>query len=278
MRTATRQHFVPRFYLAGFTDPAHGRGDMLWVYESGKEPRPSRPEACGYENCVYDFFDEGERRSLEEEMTRVDCAAAEALRRLGPGCAGTGGDWGTLLEFISLQAVRVPSMLRRFDAVALEGAARMDLSEGAVMLLRQGIAAGRHRLQSMAEMAGEAHRLLGRMGRVLVTPDDDGWTFLTCDAPFGVWTPSGVAPTLPGIEGSPEADICFPIRRDLGVIFTRKRGPFAARIPPFAVRDFNRIVIRSAERFVLASERSEKIQGIVNKKTPHAQRTPLSRL
>ena len=61
---AKKQHYVPRFYLEGFTnslEEERGRS-VLWVYEKGREPRRSAPKNEAFEKYFYEY-PKGEERT-----------------------------------------------------------------------------------------------------------------------------------------------------------------------------------------------------------------------
>ncbi len=52
MNVPKKQHFVPKSYLGGFTNPE--KEDRLWVFDKqGKPPRLSTPMNEGYERYTY---------------------------------------------------------------------------------------------------------------------------------------------------------------------------------------------------------------------------------
>src|SRR4051794_31721359 len=47
------QHHIPKFYLRGWSTTVNGVPARVWVYEKGKEPRPSAIRRTGGRNNTY---------------------------------------------------------------------------------------------------------------------------------------------------------------------------------------------------------------------------------
>jgi hypothetical protein len=63
------QHYVPNFYLKGFTD----RNGSLWVYEKSQPPRQSKPKHEAHRPDYYTHTDTGERdESIEDLLEKVE--------------------------------------------------------------------------------------------------------------------------------------------------------------------------------------------------------------
>jgi hypothetical protein len=112
-----RNHYVPRFYLAGFTGDGEDEG-LVWVtdQDNGKRWR-SRPEGIAFERDLYRF----EGASAEPDLLENAFAEMEAhmARVLGTtrtsGILPTGEDLDILLFFVALLFVRVPGAMSRAD-------------------------------------------------------------------------------------------------------------------------------------------------------------------
>jgi hypothetical protein len=72
-----KHHYLPRFYLDGFTDPKSNR---LWVYEKGiPEIRSSSPTKEGCQRFYHAFFtDDGHRdtNTIENYFEQIETKTA----------------------------------------------------------------------------------------------------------------------------------------------------------------------------------------------------------
>jgi uncharacterized protein DUF4238 len=115
-----KQHYVPRSYLANFTDSA-GRLHVL-DRDSGRQWESS-PEKTA---CERDFYalevttdDEHDALGVESFFAQVEGHTREAIQAtLREGCVPDGELRKRLMEFLAVQAVRVPGALRGLDDMA----------------------------------------------------------------------------------------------------------------------------------------------------------------
>jgi len=73
-------HYVPRFYLKGFTE-----NKKLWVYEQHQKPRESKPkdEASRPDFYSLDADETGERNDApEKQLARIESIATPIIRKL----------------------------------------------------------------------------------------------------------------------------------------------------------------------------------------------------
>jgi hypothetical protein len=114
--TAKRQHYVPRGYLAAFTDPATpaGQEPYIWVYErETAEPYARSPRKLAVRTHYYSFATEsGELdTTVEEFLSKIESTGIRLIQRLIAGEAPdsfTEEDRGALAYFIALMSVRIP--------------------------------------------------------------------------------------------------------------------------------------------------------------------------
>src|SRR5437588_12048932 len=100
-------HFVPRFYLGGFTDPTATK-PFLWVYEKNKPIRRSRPEAEAHWRDFYAFEDKGHKNfKIEEILSSIEGLIAPLVKEGDPEAilAAT----PTVSVFVALTQWRVPA-------------------------------------------------------------------------------------------------------------------------------------------------------------------------
>lgn len=114
---ARAHHYVPEFYLAGFT-PTGSRDDFLWVHDKkeGKQFR-ARPGATGFENDFYRIDLDGLPPDAVERhvLARFDDEGAVVLARIAQeGELPTGEGLQALARFVTISIVRTPSFRQFF--------------------------------------------------------------------------------------------------------------------------------------------------------------------
>jgi len=117
MPVARAHHYVPGFYLAGFT-PSGRRDDFLWVHDrqAGKQFR-ARPDATGFENDFYRVDLDGLPPDAVERhvLARFDDEGAEVLARIARDRAlPTGKELEALVRFVTISIVRTPGFRKFF--------------------------------------------------------------------------------------------------------------------------------------------------------------------
>lgn len=122
-------HFVPQFYLSGFT--ANGRKNgKLWESDlGGGTQQQASPAAVAKRKGFYRVKLEGEDpEAVENELQKIETAAAPIIKKIAAtGCPPAGRDeLHALLKFAGIQAVRIPKERRRI--VSFIERARKDLS------------------------------------------------------------------------------------------------------------------------------------------------------
>ena len=76
---AKAQHYIPKFYLKGFTD----KQGALWVYERFKPLRESKPEHEAHRPDYYTHAEDGERdETAEDVLKKVESQAAPIIVKL----------------------------------------------------------------------------------------------------------------------------------------------------------------------------------------------------
>lgn len=112
-----KHHYIPQFYLAGFT-PTGSREDKVYVLDlqTGRQ-RPSSPSETGFENYFYKLEFEGDQAfSLEQVLSKIEGEVSIILRATEEtGNMPIGDDYLKLMIFLAIMAVRVPGWLSRVD-------------------------------------------------------------------------------------------------------------------------------------------------------------------
>ncbi|MBZ0142995.1 MAG: DUF4238 domain-containing protein, partial [Rhodocyclaceae bacterium] len=108
---ARAHHYVPGFYLAGFT-PSGRRDDFLWVHDGkAKKGWRQRPREVACEKDFYRVDAEGLSPDvIEQDLAKLESACAQALARvLADRTLPSGETLAGLVGFVTLLIVRTPS-------------------------------------------------------------------------------------------------------------------------------------------------------------------------
>jgi hypothetical protein len=110
---AKDQHYIPKFYLKGFTD----KGGTLWVCEQFKPIKASRPKLEAHRPDYYTHSERGERdETVEELLKKIESNVAPVIRKIGnPQYNLTPEAAGRILEFAAFMFARVPSWREYLD-------------------------------------------------------------------------------------------------------------------------------------------------------------------
>jgi hypothetical protein len=104
MKRARAHHYLPNFYLNGFTASA-GRDDgFLWVYEQKKQPRRSKPVNEAHERGLYAFEgNDGKVHDVEEAISAIESELAPLFKGISEGHHQFHpNDWKSLTLFIAM--------------------------------------------------------------------------------------------------------------------------------------------------------------------------------
>src|ERR1700747_3225075 len=102
---AKAQHYIPKFYLKGFTD----KEGTLWVCEKFKPIRPSKPKNEANRPDYYSHSEKGERDETAEDVLKdVESQSAPIIRKLAnPQYTLTPENAGRVVLFIAFLFARV---------------------------------------------------------------------------------------------------------------------------------------------------------------------------
>lgn len=117
MARQKKHHYVPRFYLDGFTPD--GNDDRLYVFdkETGRQWRSNLTNtACEKDFYVLEVEESGDSLALERLLGKFERDGAEAIRFLAENKAVPDGElYEKLMGFMGLMAVRSPDLIARIE-------------------------------------------------------------------------------------------------------------------------------------------------------------------
>ena len=132
-KPSRNHHFIPAFYLAGFT-PSGSKEDFLWVIDTqiGKYWR-SKSENTGFQKDLHSLvlpaeFSEVAPDLLEMEIEKlIESPAAKVIQNIiNHQCLPDKEDFDVLIGFVGLQTVLTPSFRSVYEK-PLENAVKMAI-------------------------------------------------------------------------------------------------------------------------------------------------------
>lgn len=280
-----RHHYVPEFYLAGFT-PAGTRDDQLWVIDRkrGKHWR-QRPREMACERDYYRVDIDGvQPDAVEQALANLEQEASGAMTAIRDSRRLEGPEYETLLNFIAIQATRVPQFRENYVAnkVFLEKRRlRSVLSDTAKFdrfledLAKNGATLPKHvtresmlefleddsrceiripreaAIKNMLEMAEHLVAILARRNWTLFF--SQGADFVCTDRPV-VLIPT-TPDSLPRVGfGQRFTEVLFPMFRRLAVVGHFDRATPTIDADNGFVGHFNRHMLQCAHRFAYSAD------------------------
>jgi hypothetical protein len=292
---AADHHFVPKFYLKGFTD----NSKRLWVYEKGSNaPRESTPKNEGNIENYYTFADRGHPDDQAEKMlARVECAIAPVIRKLAnPLFVINDVQRSELYSFVALTYVLVPAyrdfidkqygaLMKRFtqdkakDATAFaaslkEYEAKTGQSLGDHEKLREFAASDKYTVSQKS--AGfnllQIFRSSLTISEILETeyrhdifyaPAD--MYFMTGDNPIVTIEPATDGEAFVGSGfGRPRTEVLFPLNKRACLILRRNGREQRIKASELRTRQVNELIMGVSQRFVYGSEGTRAIARMFN--------------
>jgi hypothetical protein len=294
---AADHHYVPKFYLKGFTD----KQGSLWVYEKGTNaPRESTPKKEGHRENYYTFTDRGfPDDSTEKMLSKVESMVAPVMKKLAnPLFKMSEVQRSELYSFVALTFVRVPAYREFIDTQAAKMAQRfvqscaMDREKfyavvqayeaetgqplGDQEKLREFAASNNY---SMTQRSAGYNLLLTFQSCIAVSevleseyrhdiyyaPADS--FFMTCDNPVTTIEPDtdGTAWVGMGV-GRPRTEILFPLNKRACMILRRSGRETQIRASSHRTRQINEMMMGVAQRCVYAPAGYRRLSRIFNER------------
>jgi len=292
-------HYVPVFYLKGFTSPKDR--EYLWVYEQGKPVRKSKPINEAHERDFYTYEDEdGKRRDLEQPLSGIESETAPLLRAMDDGYHRLhADDFEGLTIFMALMWVRGPfgrdlmnqlslqSMKTVVQEYARDGEKFQRIYDDVVKEyghtdvsaeeLRNSIL-NRDWKYEQKSPGYTLHKMFvgvpiisgilqKKDWQVLISEGDD--YFCTSDFPV-----VNILPDKPGQAGQatigtgfgmPGVEIFFPLTRRRCLLLKDETRHSSKVLPGRMVREINKVLMVGARRFIYACEKSSAMEKLFNK-------------
>lgn len=276
------QHYIPRFYLKGFTD----REGVLWVYEKFKAPRASKPKEEAHRPDYYTHADAGERDETAENLLKgIESRVALPIRKLAnPHYVPTREGMADLTFFVAVMFARVPSWREFLDRLFGETmkTKSMELARDKdkfAEMIQQAEQAGAVRATDCERLRGfilsgdyeirqeSVGFNLGTMFKSALTIAEmleefrmealyapAGTFFLTSDSPVFTLRQEGKHAALGGGFGWPNTAVYFPLNKRSCLRLKRGLTPRGRPIDVDYVQRINRVTMAFANRFLYSNE------------------------
>jgi Protein of unknown function (DUF4238) len=290
------QHYIPRFYLNGFTDEE----GTLWVYEKFKPLRASKPKHEANRPDYYTHLETGERdETAENVLMDIESVVAPIVRKLAnPQYELTDENAGKLYMFVASMFARVPSWRKYMNEAVGEMAKRVqqrsaeerdkfhrwctDFEKKTGRSLPVKYEELRHFVikgDYTIEQASDAYNL-GLMFKSVLTVAKElknygfevmyapvGKVFLTSDAPVFTVQPDGAGQASIGMGfGWPGVEVYLPLNKRACLRLRRGATARAIQIRANAVEQLNNVVMGTASQYLYSSEGYRRVARLFNER------------
>lgn len=288
-KPARAHHYVPEFYLAGFTLKGN-RQDFLWVHDQEqKKCWQTRPTNIAQQRDFYRVDIDGvEVDSVEKALAEFEAQAAKVLGKISEERRLPDGEgFELLINFVALQAVRVPYHRKWYEEQEAHFAkrqAQITLSHPQLFnrlldqMRRQGQeVAGFTReemleflqdeslytievpreasIQHMEEMIKGLIPVLAQRTWSLAVAKAEHHDFICSDRPVILAPTEPDPPPFLGF-GMPKTEVIVPLNRQMALVgqYGGESQVFGA--DPMVIGLFNQRTLHFAERFVYSARES----------------------
>lgn len=300
MTISRAHHYVPVFYLKGFTSPTLKDREYLWVYEQGKRIRKSKPVNEAHQRDFYSFEDEnGQRRDLEQPLSGIESVLARFFRviddpryhRFHPD------EFEGLTIFMALMWVRGPfgrdlvnqlsaqvmkavvrqyaedaeKFQRVYDDVVEQYGTKPDVSAEEVrssILNREWNyeqKSSGYTLHKMFQGVPVVSGILRQKAWEVLTSEGDDY-FCTSDCPVITILPDGAGKATIGAGfGVPGVRVYFPLTKRSCLVLKDRARCIGRVVPRGMVQEINKFLMVGARRFLYACEKNTAMEKLFNK-------------
>jgi hypothetical protein len=292
-------HYIPVFYLKGFTSLLPKDKGYLWVYEKDKPVRKSKPLNEAHERDFYAFTnEEGVRQELETKLSQVESLLAPLFQAIEDGYHNfLPEDFEGLATFMALLWVRGPFGRDLVERLSLE------TMKFATKEYAQDEARFKAKYKKFLEESGTQTNLSAEEMRSFILSDDweisqesygytlrrmfEGWPKVTslllkkswdvlvaerdhffCTSDFPVVTilhEAGGVATIGAGFGMPGVQVYFPLNKRM-CLALRDSGKRTRRLVRGGiVHEINKFLMVGARRFVYNCEKNMSMQKLFSK-------------
>jgi hypothetical protein len=294
MPEARAHHFLPVFYLKGFTDrrddKAPGEG-VLWVYSKDKPTRKSKPSEEAHQRDLYSFKDsEGKRQSIEEGLSKIESDMAPIFRKVtddsneitlqeaaeiagfatvmwarGPAAKDYLDQVATSAIKASLlkRAADEPTFMARYEELRQRDNLELSAEEARNMILSGDWEITQnspgYNLKMMFNAVENLTPVLTAKAWDVLTISGNGF-FCAGDNPVVTLVPKDGEATLGVGFGTPGVEVYFPLDSRNCFVASDRGLRERLEVTPEEVRQINEILMLHATRFAYAKENNTAIE------------------
>lgn len=228
-----RHHFVPKFYLAGFTDSGSANG-TLYVLDTQLSKRwPKSAEDSAHKRDFYTVsIADGDPLIVEDFLAKLEGKWAPILKSvIADNQLPVGEKLETLMQFVGYMAVRVPGIRTEISDFVAEVRRKENFAQDWLIKNGHEVDAQTTRdeaidqtwlVQQMIEQANRLWPVLAQRHWCLWKTGDESQHLICSDHPV---VPSWVAPmaaTPPGF-GIPNTVISIPLCKSMAMVSMLER-------------------------------------------------------
>jgi hypothetical protein len=304
------QHYIPRFYLKGFTEPNYE--DYIWVYEKGKtEPIKLHIKNVAVQKHYYSFTDHnGEKNiTIEDALAEIEGKTAPVFQKIKKHDDLNEDDRINFSYFLSTMITRVPNFRENMNNIykdninkaieQIEPYIKND-KKNYVKPINLPEEFWNSMWNDMPEKAEEKLQdIYLKSDKKTVKPEitlkfldlpreepasifnnmkwkfivaTDNWKFVTSDNPLHNYLDIGLL--------NKNVEVIFPVSKDLVFLGTwqdNKEGRYF-QADNNTVKEFNRATVKSALKYVYSSNNSDGLMRLVQKYKDNAPKIQITQL
>ena len=273
--TTKNQHYVPQFYLKGFSINSLNTNSFVYVYDKkfakGIPPKQLKSvSSICKEIFYYKQTREGDD-DVEKRLSNIESQIAPIIKHIkdniNKGIALSEKKKVLLAFMIGLSVTRVPSFRNPVRKAFQWGLERViddikrnpkNKEEELIKEMPEGsfIAQDQCSLRSMAEMAGFIAKTAFKKPFEFLLPC--GTIFITSDNPVLHFGDQNMG------VGHPLSCVFFPLRKDIGLLCNpRGKDMNIRQLAKKEVKEINKEIVYKADRYVICDRQSEVLARLV---------------
>jgi uncharacterized protein DUF4238 len=291
-------HYIPVFYLKGFTSPNVNEKEYLWVYEQGKPIRKSKPLNEAHQRDFYSFEDEdGKRHDLEQALSQIESEVAPLFRAINDGYYRFHpNDFDGLTFFMALLWVRGPfgrdlvsglsahvmkhvtkksaedgaKFARKYEEFLNESGTNTHLSaeEMRAFILSDNWEVEQksygYTLRKMFEGIPFVSSILREKSWEVLISQDDNY-FCTSDFPIVTIIPGDGEATIGAGFGMPGVEVFFPLTKRSCLLLRDGARGTGRLVSGKLVREINKFLMVGARRYIYTCEKNTAMRKVFNR-------------
>lgn len=303
----SKHHYIPQFYLKGFTDPTcpAEQEPYIWLYEKGKKTSRKRaPKNVANKPYYYAAeTDNGLISTPEVSLSKIESSAALILRKLADNHTSfTPEERLDFSIFIALMFLRVPrhrkniedsylnlvqmitrmivskeeyfrNSVRRFEE---KTGNRIDMPIGEFYNFVKDesryelVISPNVSLRYLFKISVDLAPVLAKMNWLFLKAKGGRAYFLTSDCPVALSSPKA-HPFYGTGFGTKSVEVTLPLSRDICLLATWQKMEGYQNVTDNIVEIANQRTIAFALKEVYSSEQSLKVQNLINKYSENPQ-------